>query len=206
MSHNTWIHRGVRVLVRPLVGTAVTPNHLTTLRLVTGLGAAAAFATGDPGWARAGAVLFVLSMVFDRADGELARLSGKGSRFGHFYDIVTDAVCDVAALVGIGVGASDGPLGGLAILMGLIAGSSIAYIFIQIMLIERDLGTGRGGFRALRGFDPDDSMVLIPLALWLDFGEALLTASVVLAPLAAVLVSLSFRARRAAGSTRAGEE
>ena len=36
MSHHTWLHRIVRPAVRPLVGTAVTPNHLTALRLITG--------------------------------------------------------------------------------------------------------------------------------------------------------------------------
>ena len=40
MSHNTWIHRGVRILVRPLAKTPVTPNQITTLRLLTGIGAA----------------------------------------------------------------------------------------------------------------------------------------------------------------------
>ena len=47
MSHNTWIHRIVRVGVRPLVATPVTPNQLTTLRLASGLAATAAFAVGD---------------------------------------------------------------------------------------------------------------------------------------------------------------
>ena len=53
MSHDTWIHRCARVLVRPLVRTRVTPNHLTTVRLLTGLGSAAAFAAGDEAWTRA---------------------------------------------------------------------------------------------------------------------------------------------------------
>ena len=40
MSHNTWIHRIVRVGVRPLVPTAVSPNHITRLRLILGVAAA----------------------------------------------------------------------------------------------------------------------------------------------------------------------
>ncbi len=43
MIYNSWTHRLARRLVRPLVGTWITPNHLTTLRLVTALGACAAF-------------------------------------------------------------------------------------------------------------------------------------------------------------------
>lgn len=200
MSHDTWIHRCARVLVRPLVATPVTPNHLTTLRLLTGLGAAAAFATGDEAWIRAGALLFLLSMLFDRADGELARLSGKGSRFGHFYDIASDAACDTAVLAGIGLGLSAGPMGGLALVMGLAAGLSVSLIFYLIMRIERQLGLGRGGFGAVAGFDPDDAMVIIPVAMWLGYGEALLLAAVILAPLSLVIVAVVFRRRREGNS------
>ncbi|HSS64264.1 MAG TPA: CDP-alcohol phosphatidyltransferase family protein [Gammaproteobacteria bacterium] len=206
MSHDTWIHRAVRVLVRPLAGTPVTPNHLTSARLLTGIGAAAAFAVGEASWTRAGVVLFVLSMLFDRADGELARLSGKGSRFGHFYDIVTDAVCDTAVLAGIGIGLSAGTWGKLAIVMGLFAGLSVAFIFYLIMTIERDLGAGGGAFGALAGFDPDDAMVLIPIAMWLGYGETLLLAAVVLAPLAAIIVAVGFRRRRSAHAADGGKK
>jgi phosphatidylglycerophosphate synthase len=206
MSHNTWIHRGVRILVQPLARTPVTPNHLTTARLLTGLGAAAAFALGEEPWIRAGILLFVLSMLFDRADGELARLSGKGSRFGHFYDMVTDAVCDTAVLAGLGIGLSAGPWGKLAIAMGLIAGVSVAFIFYLIVAIERDLGLGNGTFSAVAGFDPDDSMLIIPIAMGLGYGETLLLAAVILAPLAAVLVYFIFRSRRSAQSRNAKDK
>jgi phosphatidylglycerophosphate synthase len=206
VSHNTWIHRGVRVLVRPLVRSPVTPNHLTTARLFTGLGAAAAFATGETQWIRAGATLFVLSMLLDRADGELARLSGNSSRFGKLYDTVADAICDTAALAGIGIGLSAGAFGRLAVVMGLVAGLSVAFIFHQIIRIERDLGPGSGAFQGFAGFDPDDSMVLIPVAMWLGYAETLLLASVIVAPLAAVGIAVGFRRRRAAAAGRADEE
>lgn len=205
MSHNTWIHRGVRMLVRPLVRTPVTPNHLTTARLFTGLGAAAAFATGEEQWIRAGAALFVLSMLFDRADGELARLSGKSSRLGQLYDIVSDAFCDTATLAGIGIGLSGGDWGKLAIVMGLVAGLSVAFIFLLIFGIERDLGPGSGTFEGFAGFDPDDAMVLIPIAMWLGYGETLLFASVIVAPLAAIGIAVAFRNRRSADAGRTDE-
>lgn len=206
MSHDTWIHRGVRVLVRPLARTPVTPNHLTTARLLTGLGSAVAFAVAEDPWIRAGVVLFLLSMLLDRADGELARLSGKSSRKGQLYDIWADAACDTAVLAGIGVGLSAGPWGKLAVFMGVAAGLSVALIFYLIMKMERDLGPGHGAFGALAGFDADDSMVLIPIAMWLGYGETLLLASVVLAPLAAVLVYLNLRTRRMAHAGNAGKK
>ena len=39
MSHNTWAHKVTDPVVRILAKTAVTPNHLTTARLATGLAA-----------------------------------------------------------------------------------------------------------------------------------------------------------------------
>lgn len=185
-------------MVRPLLRSRVTPNHLTTARLLTGLAAAAAFTLTEEHWIRAGAVLFVISMLLDRADGELARLSGTSSRFGQLYDIVTDAICNTAALVGIGIGLSGGSLGGLAVIMGLVAGLSVAFIFHLIFRIEQELGPGRGAFEGFAGFDADDSTVLIPIAMWLGYGDTLLLASVILAPLAAVVVAVAFRRRRRA--------
>lgn len=35
-------------IVRPLIGTAVTPHHLTALRLLTGIAAALLMARDDP--------------------------------------------------------------------------------------------------------------------------------------------------------------
>ncbi len=63
MSHNTWIHRTVRVAVRPLAAGPITPNQVTTLRLAVGLVAAAALATGTkPG--APGAPEFSFSVYF----------------------------------------------------------------------------------------------------------------------------------------------
>ncbi len=103
MSHNTWIHRGVRiVLVRPLAKTPVTPNQLTLVRIAAGLAAAAALAVGDPVWSAWGAGLFVLSLIMDRADGDLARLTGKTSPQGHTLDLISDATCNTLIFAGLG--------------------------------------------------------------------------------------------------------
>ena len=60
-----WDARLARWLVTPLKDTSVTPNHLTTLRLVIGIAGAACLAQGGFGWANAGAVLIVLSNFID---------------------------------------------------------------------------------------------------------------------------------------------
>ena len=95
MSHNTWIHKLSRVtIVNPLAKTRVHPNHLTLVRLVTGLGAVAGFATGAVPWVQIGAVAFLVSMLFDRADGDLARVTGRTSPMGHKLDLIADSLCN----------------------------------------------------------------------------------------------------------------
>ncbi|HEV3105536.1 MAG TPA: CDP-alcohol phosphatidyltransferase family protein, partial [Trinickia sp.] len=76
----TWDARLARRLVTPLKNTRITPNHLTTLRLLTGLAGAACLAQGGLTWTNAGALLVVLSNFLDHTDGELARISGKSSK------------------------------------------------------------------------------------------------------------------------------
>src|SRR5258708_32224302 len=99
-----WDARLARWLVAPLRDSRVVPNHLTTVRLLVGLAAAAAFVPGTYGWSNVAALLLVLSNFLDHADGELARVSGKTSRFGHVYDLASDALVTILLFVAIGVG------------------------------------------------------------------------------------------------------
>ncbi len=48
VSGGSWTHLLARPLVRPMIGTRIRPNHLTTLRLLSGLAACACFASGTP--------------------------------------------------------------------------------------------------------------------------------------------------------------
>ena len=82
MKGRTWAHYPARWSMRPLVGTPVTANHITTLRLATGIAAAAAFTFGDRFWDVWAGVVFVFSAFLDRADGELARLTGQSNDWG----------------------------------------------------------------------------------------------------------------------------
>src|SRR5688572_13854233 len=102
MSTNTLIHRIVRPAVRIVAKTPVTPNHITTLRLATGIAAALAFAAGDAAWSAVGGGIFVFSMLLDRADGELARQTGQSSPGGYWYDIISDGLSNVLAMLCIG--------------------------------------------------------------------------------------------------------
>jgi archaetidylinositol phosphate synthase len=195
MSHNTWIHRAVRVAVRPLAATRIAPNHVTTLRLVTGIAAAGAFAYGDETWRYGGAGLFLLSMFLDRADGELARVSGKTSPAGHSYDLVSDSVSNALAFLGLGIGLRDGLFGAWAPLMGLAAGAAIAAILLLVVRLEHLHGARAGELAPLGGFDPDDALLIVPVAVWLGAANWLLLAAAAGAPVFALLMLVKFRRR-----------
>jgi len=180
MSHDTWAHRIVRPAVRRLATTSVTPNQLTALRLVTAIAAALLLATADRGLSILGGAIFLVSFFLDRADGDLARLSGKSSPWGHRFDLCADYTANILVFVGIGVGLQEGTLGSSAIVLGAVAGSAITLIFWLVRFVERV--EGAAVFPTAGGFDPDDAMVIIPLAIWLDGEMYILVAAAIGAP------------------------
>jgi phosphatidylglycerophosphate synthase len=186
MSHDTWMHRLARIGVRPLAAARVKPNHVTTLRLATGLAAASAFAAaGSTAASALGAALFVLSMLLDRADGELARATGQTSAWGHRYDIVADAIANAAAFIGIGFGAR-GVLGPVAIVLGLCAGLGVIAILALVVRVEARHGARAAELRSAGGFDIDDALLIVPLAVVAGFGWVLIAAAGVAVPLFAL--------------------
>jgi phosphatidylglycerophosphate synthase len=186
-------------MIAPLKDSWVTPNHLTTLRLAVGVAGAAAFTPGTYGWMNAGALLLVLSNFLDHADGELARLSGKGSRIGHIYDLVSDALVTVLLFVaiGIGVGSADrlsGTLFGIAPPpLGLIAGIAVAVIFLLRMRIESMAGKTGTRQAMLAGFETEDVLYLLPLLTLCNATTSFLKIASVGAPLFATWVAIDFR-------------
>jgi len=172
--------------VRPLARTAVTPNQLTAARLAAGLGAAACFAVGDAAWGWAGAAAFVLAMALDRADGELARAKGAHSRFGHVFDLVADGASNAAAFIGIGVGVArhGGALAEYAPMLGIVAGLAVAFTEALVMRMDALGIQSTAEIGGVRGFDPDDAMIFVPLAVVAGLGGPLLVAAAIGAPAA----------------------
>src|SRR6202050_912615 len=114
-----------RRLVTPLKNSWVTPNHLTSIRLGVGLAAAAAFVPGTYGWSNLAALLLILSNFLDHTDGEFARISGKTSRIGHWYDLASDALITVLLFIAIGMGVTAAPGFAMAVrptVLGAVAG------------------------------------------------------------------------------------
>ena len=104
MSHDTLIHRLVRPAVRAAAALGVTPDQVTGLRVATGLAAAATFAAGPGHVMDAGAGLFLVSTLLDRADGDLARRLGRVSAYGRLLDLWSDGAVTIACFLGLGWG------------------------------------------------------------------------------------------------------
>jgi phosphatidylglycerophosphate synthase len=197
MSHNTLLHRLIRPAISRLADTAVTPNHVTTLRLATGLAAAAAFAAGGTFWPDLGAGAMLLSLLLDRADGELARASGKMSLGGYRYDLFADGLSTVAAFVGMGFGARS-MWGPASILLGLLAAVGVLWLFLVMPKIDaRPHGSSE------RPLDPDDALLGAPLLVWAGLMSwTVLITAVISLSLAVVLTALALIHRRRVYPTR----
>ncbi len=180
MDKPPYDQRIARILVQPLVGTPIAPNHITAVSLLLALAAAALFALGDPAAANWGAGLFVLARFLDHFDGELARLTGRTSRLGYYFDYVVGGASYAALFAGIGVGLSGGALGGWALLLGA-AGAASALIGLFLNLdLDRQLKVAGGeavGYPGFAGFELEDGIYLIAPVTWLGWLEPFFVAA-----------------------------
>ena len=206
MVGDSWTHKMAHVVVLPLVNTPVTPNHITTLRLVTGLAACGAFAVGDRSWDIWGGWLWLLSAFLDRADGELARVSGKSSPWGHKYDMVADIGVTALFFLGAGIGLRDTELGGWAILAGALGAAGVVAAEILAEIIDRDgKDTGEKAYPGFAGFDFDDVLYLFAPVVWLGWQMPFVVGAAIGAPAFALLTAYRLRRhrRRRAGAASA---
>ena len=189
MSSNTVIHRSVRPAVRAIAPTGITPNVITTARLITGIAAAVALGMDAGTWQGIGAGIFLLSMLLDRADGELARSTGQTSPAGHRYDLFSDCFSNIIAFIGIGVGQMEN-LGALGPVLGSVAGIAIGAIFWQLHVLR--IGTLRG-WEPSPGIviDPDDLLALVPVLIWTGAAVPMLWAAAVITPVGALWLALT---------------
>ncbi|MEH2256230.1 CDP-alcohol phosphatidyltransferase family protein [Nostoc sp.] len=192
MTTKPWDAQLAYWLIKPLKDSWVNPNHLTTVRLVTGLAAAVAIAVGDAIWVNIGAGLFALSNFLDHTDGELARLSGKSSKWGHQYDLASDAIIHILLFVCIGYGLREGKFGWWTLLMGIVSGMSVACIFHLRNQMEQRLGKDASRQPNFAGFDIEDVLYLFPIVTLLNGLEPLLMAATIGAPTFAVWVIWQF--------------
>ncbi len=97
-----WIDRRIswRISYR-LARTPITPNMVTIANTIFGLGAAWMLSVPNYTVRLIGTIFFLISIMIDGVDGELARLKMRETKFGGTLDIVTDNIVHVAIFVGL---------------------------------------------------------------------------------------------------------
>lgn len=177
----------------------VTPNRLTALNLVAGLGSAALAATQH--WTLA-LIMWLLCRLADGLDGPLARRragnSSPGSGQGGFWDICADFIVYGATVIGVAIGASaafDVPL--LPFLLVLFAYYINGAAFLAFSSIATKEGRALDDGRSLSflGGLAEGAETVLVHSLWLIFPAA----AVYIAAVWALLVCLSAAQRIVAG-------
>ncbi|MFN0279770.1 MAG: CDP-alcohol phosphatidyltransferase family protein [Pyrinomonadaceae bacterium] len=90
-----WI---IDAMVRALASAGVPPNILTTIGVTVNMGCAVLFAFGEFFWA---GILLIVANLFDMLDGNVARLTGKVTKYGSFLDSSLDRLSDMTVFFGI---------------------------------------------------------------------------------------------------------
>jgi phosphatidylglycerophosphate synthase len=196
MNDKPWDARLAYRLVYPLRHSRVTPNHLTSVRLLFGILAGAGLGTGDYFWTNIGAFCFVISNFLDHSDGELARLTGKMSKSGHYYDLASDAIVNVVLFAGIGAGLMKGPLGSWALLMGITSGLAVAAIFHMRNEIEKSVGKNDARQPNIGIIEAEDVLYLLPVVTLMDWLIPFMALATIGAPAFALWTLKEYRELR----------
>ncbi len=195
MASKPWDSRLAHRLVLPLRGTAVHPNHVTTLALATGLAAAACYARATPASANLGAALWIVACILDHADGELARLTGKTSVFGHRYDRAADLVVKLCLFAGMGASLRHGPLADWGLPVGLLGGVALLAIFLLRGAMARRRGPAAFAQPSAGGFEIEDVLYVIAPLTWLGWLGPFLVLVAIGVPLFALWTACQFLRR-----------
>ena len=90
--------RIINAMVRGLARSSITPNVLTVIGVSVNVLSGMLFGFGYFRWA---GVVLIVANLFDMLDGQVARLTGRVTRFGGFLDSSLDRLSDMAAFVGL---------------------------------------------------------------------------------------------------------
>ena len=85
-------------MVRGLASAGISPNILTTVGVTINIGCGVLFGMGYFFWA---GIVLIVANLFDMLDGNVARLSGRVTKFGGFLDSSLDRISDMGAFLGI---------------------------------------------------------------------------------------------------------
>jgi len=90
--------RIIDAMVRWLAHGHINPNILTVIGVSLNVGCGLLFGMGQFFWA---GIVLIVANLFDMLDGQVARLSGRVTRFGGFLDSSLDRLSDMVIFVGL---------------------------------------------------------------------------------------------------------
>lgn len=90
-----WI---IDAMVRGLASLGIPPNVLTIIGVTINLGCGVLFGLGEFWWA---GIVLIVANLFDMLDGNVARLTGRVTKYGSFLDSTLDRLSDMGAFLGI---------------------------------------------------------------------------------------------------------
>src|SRR4051794_34368062 len=90
--------RIIDAIVRWLAIGHINPNILTVIGVALNVGCGLLFGTG---WFFSAGIALVVANLFDMLDGQVARLSGRVTRFGGFLDSSLDRLSDMVVFLGL---------------------------------------------------------------------------------------------------------
>jgi hypothetical protein len=175
MKRLSWVRRAVRACILKPMPAAITPAQVWQARLVAGILAAAAVAVGPRGFALGGA-LFVIATLLGHAADDLCDAQPSGDvrvRSRQSWDIAVSALI----FIGLGIGLRHTEHGLAAPAMGCVAALSVIAVPWLIKRLEAIDGRPSDEFGGVYGLDPEDILLLVPLALWAGWAEALLVVA-----------------------------
>jgi CDP-diacylglycerol--glycerol-3-phosphate 3-phosphatidyltransferase len=88
----------IDAMVRGLASGGVHPNILTVIGVLISIACGVLFGIGEFFWA---GVVLIVANIFDMLDGNVARVTGRVTRFGGFLDSSLDRISDMIAFIGI---------------------------------------------------------------------------------------------------------
>jgi len=149
-----YLHRrSSRWITRALVRTPATPNQISGLSLVIGLGAVWCFWHGTAAAAAVGVLAYALACIVDHSDGELARLTFQESRFGAHLDWAIDTVIHSGLVLAMAIAA--GP-GWVDALIGVVGASGVALSALFARYLPREIAVGETVGGALKNMGNRD--------------------------------------------------
>jgi phosphatidylglycerophosphate synthase len=95
------------LLVKSVYNTRITPDHITLAAIIMGLTGGFFYSFGQQLTCFIGAFFYIMFVILDCSDGQLARLKKNGTSIGRLLDGIADYIVVISIYIGIAIGYSN---------------------------------------------------------------------------------------------------